>query len=87
LLSGPRAGEKARLVARIIIGGGQFSEPVLVTNGPLNRAELEEMREGLEACGYGRWRDPDNHNLGFEITSRGMAVFRVLASGNGHERK
>jgi len=85
LLSGSRAGEKARQVARIIIGGGQFSEPMLVTEGPLNRSELEEMREGLEISGYGKWRDPDNHNLGFEITARGMAVFRVLASGNGHE--
>lgn len=72
--------EKLRTLARALAAGRDLSEATWTgSNGLLSRGEFASFREQLHSRGLARWRNPDAHSQGTELTPAGRAVMRKIA--------
>jgi len=66
-------------LAGMVLAGGSLTTSQVCASGLLNRAHWESLRDRFVAAGLLEWRG-GNRQYGVTCTSRGMSVFKRLAS-------
>ena len=67
--------------AASVLEGRTYAQTAYVGTGKLfSRGEYDTLTAALSGCGLMRWKNPDFHNQGVELTYAGKAVFKRLAN-------